>query len=379
VLVLSSAVVVVVGLVAAGFAITRSDDAGRTTGGDVVDGNTLPIATANPDGTDAGSSTPSAAAETFPPAGTTPENFLIVGSDANACVDSNSPWAGASDPARVGSRSDTIMILRLDPTTNRASVLSFPRDLWVDIPGRGKGRINSAYVPNDYSLLAQTIYDNFAIVVDHYIQVDFCAFKRIIDAIGGVAVPFATPVIDRHVGLSITAPGCHTFSGDEALAYVRSRHLQRIDESGVAHPDPTADYGRILRQQDFLRRVLDETISAGLFDPAVTRALIESLETDVVTEAGFTIEDMLRFAGTLKNVDPSAIQQYRVEADPITVSDNAVLQPVLDTPTMTALLAEFRGEAPPASTPDVSTASTQPGPSQDPPAGAIAPAPDVKC
>ncbi|MEI7546650.1 MAG: LCP family protein, partial [Actinomycetota bacterium] len=210
---------------------------------------TASAGTADPSGGPTQSSGPP---ETFPVADPQAQNFLVTGSDANACADKNSPWAGATyGRASFGSRSDTIMVMRVDPATRAAAVLSFPRDLWVKIPGKGKSRINSAYVKDDYSLLAQTLYDNFGIKVDHYIQVDFCAFKRIVDAVGGVAVPFNTPVVDLNVGLQIyptagqTAPFCHSFGGDEALAYVRSRHLKSVDASGKTHEDTAADLGRI--------------------------------------------------------------------------------------------------------------------------------------
>ena len=121
------------------------------------------------DSIDPGDSTPTseppvtAPPETFPAVDTQAINFLIAGDDSNACVDPNSPWAGAADPGRanLGERSDTIMVLRLDPVTKVAAALSFPRDLYVKIHGRGKSRINSAYRKNDYQILAQTIYDNF--------------------------------------------------------------------------------------------------------------------------------------------------------------------------------------------------------------------------
>jgi len=291
--------------------------------------------------------------ETFPPADPQAQNFLIAGSDANACVDPESPWAGAADPGRetIGNRSDTIMIMRVDPVTRQAAVLSFPRDLWVPIPGRSEGRINSAYIKDDQSLLAQTIYENFGIVVDHYIQVDFCAFKRIVDAVGGVTVPFATRILDKNVGLDV-AKGCHTFNGDEALAYVRSRHLKWMDENGKTHEDGFSDLGRISRQQDFLRRTLQAALDKGVFDPAVARALIESLQTDIVTEAGFTVNDMLRFAGVLSDVDPAGIRTYQIEASRLIVSGNDVLEPRIKGDNMKAILAIFRGEAPLAGAPE---------------------------
>ncbi len=291
--------------------------------------------------------------ETFPPADPGAQNFLIVGSDANACVDANSQWAGAADPGRenIGSRSDTIMVMRVDPVTRQAAVLSFPRDLWVKIPGRAKSRINSAYIKNDPTLLQQTLFDNFGINIDHYIQVDFCAFKRIVDAVGGVTVPFSTRIIDKYVGLDVAA-GCHTFSGDEALAYVRSRHLRWMDTDGKTYEDATSDLGRISRQQDFLRRTLRAALDKGIFDPAVARALIVSLQKDIVTEAGFTVNDMLEFAGVLRDVNPDSIRTYQIEASGMMVSGNSVLDPRIKGDNMVAILSIFRGEAPLAGAPE---------------------------
>ncbi len=294
-----------------------------------------------------------AVTETFPPADAGAQNFLIVGSDANACVDANSQWAGAADPGRenIGSRSDTIMVMRVDPVTRQAAVLSFPRDLWVKIPGRAKSRINSAYIKNDPTLLSQTLYDNFGINVDHYIQVDFCAFKRIVDAVGGVTVPFKTRVLDKNVGLDVAA-GCHTFSGDEALAYVRSRHLKWMDDGGKTHEDGTSDLGRISRQQDFLRRTLGAALTKGIFNPSVARALIVSLQKDIVTEAGFTVNDMLQFAGVLRDVNPDSIRTYQIEAKGMMISGNSVLDPRIEGDNMVAILAIFRGDAPLAGAPE---------------------------
>ena len=297
--------------------------------------------------------------DTFPPADPEAQNFLITGSDTNACIDLNSPWAGAADPARenIGNRSDTIMVMRVDPVSRRAAVLSFPRDLWLPIHGKGKGRINSAYIKDDPTLLAQTIYDNFGVQVDHYIQVDFCAFKRIVEAVDGVTVPFATRILDKNVGLDVAA-GCHTFGGDEALAYVRSRHLRWVDENGKTHEDQASDLGRISRQQDFLRRTLQAALNKGVFDPKVASALITSLQTDIVTERAFTVNDMLKFAGVLRDVEPSGIRTYQIETSRLIVSGNDVLEPKIKGDNMIAILATFRGDAPMAGTPEQTIETT---------------------
>ena len=357
-------IVVIACLVGAGALVYGKNQLDGRLQTSLIDVNTSvagqPTATPPPgDTTEGGETASTPVPETFPPADPAAQNFLIVGSDANACVDANSPWAGAADPGRenIGSRSDTIMVMRVDPATRQAAVLSFPRDLWVKIPGRAKSRINSAYIKDDPTLLSQTLFDNFGIIIDHYIQVDFCAFKRIVDAVGGVTVPFSTRVLDKNVGLDVAA-GCHTFSGDEALAYVRSRHLKWMDEGGKTHEDGTSDLGRISRQQDFLRRTLQAALEKGIFDPSVARALITSLQKDIVTEAGFTINNMLEFAGVLRDVDPATIQTYQIEARGMTVSGNSVLDPRIEGDNMVAILAIFRGQAPLAGAPDQTFEST---------------------
>jgi len=333
---------------------------------------------------DSGSTVPA----TFPEVDATATNFLITGSDANACVDPDSPWAGAADPSRdvIGSRSDTIMVLRLDPATGRAAILSFPRDLWVEIPGKADNRINSVAKPGDSNLLVQTIYDNFGVTIDHYLQIDFCAFKLIVDAVGGVTVPFQYRIVDANVGLDVAA-GCHTFSGDEALAYNRSRHLKWVDENGVKREDRGADLARISRQQDFLRRTLMAALEKGVFDPNIARALIESLQKYIVRDASLlSIDSILAFAGVLKNLDPSKINTYQVDAINIVISGNAVLDPVKNSDNMKAIFAIFRGEAPLVDSPDESsttvagtvTASSVSGPEENV-KGDIVPNEDIVC
>lgn len=300
-----------------------------------------------------GDSVPGTVPEDFPAADPNAVNFLIVGSDANACVDPNSQWAGAADSARdsIGSRSDSIMVMRLDPSTNQAAVLSFPRDLWVKV-GSSNKRINSAYVENDYTVLAQTLFDTFGITVDHYLQIDFCAFKKIVNAVGGVTVPFATPIVDANVGINVPA-GCHTFLGDEALAYVRSRHLKSVDADGDRHEDRAADFGRISRQQDFLRRMLQAALEKGLYDLDVATAFIESLQKDIVRDSGLlSLTKVMSFAGVMRDIDPSDIRTYQIEATSLRVGDSAVLKPALKGENMKAILAIFQGQAPLAGAPD---------------------------
>ncbi len=278
----------------------------------------------------------------------TAKNFLITGSDNGACVDPDSPYAGAfGDRTGFGERADTIMVLRLDPTTKAAAVLSFPRDLWVRLGGKTtKGRINSAFNRDDPNRLIVTIFDNFGIKIDHYVNIDFCAFKQIVDAVGGVKVPFNTPIKDENTGLLIETAGCHNFGGEEGLAYVRSRKLRYFDETKKAWvTDGNADRGRISRQQDFLRRAIQKAIDRGSGSPRIAKQLIDAGIEHVILDSELTAGKILELALAMKDLDPATMRTYQVEGEGANVGGQSVILPTLDSEVMAAILAVFRGEA----------------------------------
>lgn len=296
----------------------------------------------------------SAPPETFPPAEPGAKNFLITGADNNACVDPDSPYAPAfGDRSSFGERSDTIMMWRVNPATSQVAVLSFPRDLFVDIAGSSrKGRINEAYERDNPQKLIDTIYQNFGIGTDHFVQVDFCAFQELVSAVDGVAVPLPYPVRDPNTGLNVPEAGCYTFTGDHALAYVRSRKLEYLDANGDWKKDPTSDLGRISRQQDFLKRTVSRLLSKGAYNPDVAGGLIQTVSEYIVTDEDLTPRKMLEFAGVLSGVDPTAITTYQIEATPRTIQGNAVLVPAINGDNMQAILSVFRGETTLAEIPD---------------------------
>lgn len=280
-------------------------------------------------------------------------NFLIVGADNNACLDDNG--AALEDRNSIGERSDTIMIWRANPEANQLAVLSLPRDLYVDIAGGRKARINSAFRRDDPSQLIDTIWMNFGIPIDHYVQIDFCAFERIVDAVGGIEVPFQHPARDDKSGLYIANAGCVRLDGDSALAYVRSRHYQYEDPAGSGDwfIDGTSDFGRIARQQDFLRRMISTAINDGLYSPSVATALITTNRDYLVTDTGLTVRRMLEFANTLRQLDPSEITTYRIESSSQTTDAGELVErPRIEGSNMRAILAVFRGEATLASAPE---------------------------
>lgn len=294
------------------------------------------------------------------------ENFLITGSDNGACVAPDSPYAGAfGDRTGFGERADTIMVLRLDPSTDAAAVLSFPRDLWVRLGGKTtKGRINSAFNRDDPNRLIVTLFDNFGIKIDHYVNIDFCAFKQIVDAVGGVKVPFATPIKDENTGLLIETAGCHNFGGEEGLAYVRSRKLRYYDEAKRAWiGDPNSDRGRISRQQDFLRRAIQKAIDRGSGSPRIAKELIDAGIEHVILDSALTAGKILELALAMKDLDPATMRTYQIEGEGANVGGQSVIMPTLDTETMMAILAVFRGEAFLSAAPETTT--TVPGSSPE--------------
>lgn len=275
-------------------------------------------------------------------------NFLITGSDNGACVDPDSPYASAfGNRNGLGERADTIMILRLDPTTNAGAVLSFPRDLWVKIAGKkSRSRINSAFNRDDPNTLVLTIWENFGIPVDHYVNVDFCAFKKIVDAVGGVRVPFATPIRDRNTGLNIENAGCHRFDGEEGLAYVRSRKLFYYDSDSQSwKQDPAADRGRISRQQDFLRRALQKALDVGAGSPTVAKDLIDAALEFVILDDQLTPGKLLELAQAMRNLDPATLKTYQVEGQGKLINGQSVIEPKLETDMMEGVLSVFQGKA----------------------------------
>lgn len=315
-----------------------------------VDSSTTPVAVTADGGTlpdDAGPP------ETFPPVDPAAKNFLVTGADNNACIDPASPYAKAfGDRRELGERSDTIMIMRLDPSRNLAAVLSFPRDLWVKIPGQGRGRINGAYKRDDPRRLIETIMNEFEVGVDHFIQIDFSAFKKIVDAVKGVKVPLPYAVLDENTGLNVIAPGCHAFTGEEALAYVRSRHLQYQDANGKWKEDPSSDRGRIARQQDFLRRTLTAAVNEGVLKPKIISSLYESYKDDLVVDKELTIKKMIEFVGVVRHVDAAGIRTYQIEATGKKIGGADVLIANKDSENLQAILDIFRGKAPLASPPE---------------------------
>jgi LCP family protein required for cell wall assembly len=224
-------------------------------------------------------------------------NYLMIGSDTRA-FSSDDPL----DPQRFGEaggqRSDTIMVLHVDPDAERALLVSFPRDLWVDIPGRGEAKLNAAFNEGPQSVV-DTITNDFSVPIHHYVEVNFESFRQIVDAIGSVPVYFPAPARDDFSTLAVGFPGCVDLNGAGALAFVRSRHLELFNSATGEweDADPIPDIGRIARQQALLRVIGQQAMDASLTNPFTANSIAEAAISQLRLDQSFGRTDAFALAG----------------------------------------------------------------------------------
>ncbi len=268
------------------------------------------------------------------------ENYLLVGSDSREGADPDSPDYGGIGSADEtgGKRSDTIMIMHVDHDEGRASLVSLPRDLWVPIDGGKSNRINSAF-SQGADVLVRTVQESLGVPINHYVEVDFTGFKRLVDAMGGVQTCFDYSTRDKNTGLSIPGAGCYTLDGVEALAYARSRHYQQFID-GEWQEDATSDIGRTQRQQqliaDAAKALLDKMAANPFAADAVLDAAVDSVQVDPQT-------NILTAAKQLQPLANGGFDRYTLPVAGKTVGDAAVLE--LDDGAL-EILAYFAGEGP---------------------------------
>lgn len=262
-------------------------------------------------------------ASVLSPSNPTVETFLLVGSDTRAGADPDSPDYGGigSETDVTGSRSDTIMLLRRDKATGQAALLSIPRDLWVQIPGKGPNRINAAYSQGP-SVLVQTVQQALGLPVHHYVEIDFVGFKSLVDAIGGVELCFLHPTRDTHTGLNVEQPGCLTMNGVQALSYARSRYYEQYID-GEWKIDGTADLGRTKRQQDFVNRALQGALAEVKANPFHAGRIIRDGGSAVSIDGDL---DLFAAGSSLRTAVGSGLDAVSLPVRGETIGGKAVLQ-----------------------------------------------------
>ncbi len=247
-------------------------------------------------------------------------NYLLVGTD--------------NRPGVSGNRSDTIMLLRVQG--GGARMLSIPRDLYVKISPSGRQqKINAAY-NSGASSLVETIKDNLGIPVDRYLEVNFVSFGGLVDSAGGVDIAFANPAFDRNSGLDVKKAGRVHLDGAQALAYSRSRHYVEI-VAGKERPEGgLPDVNRQLRQQTFLRAVLNK--AGSTHNPFKLVHIASSMSKGLRIDDEMNLRDAFNLAWKMGSFNPETV---KLPVTPAKLSNGAeVLQ--LRQPAAEAVLDQFR-------------------------------------
>jgi LCP family protein required for cell wall assembly len=250
-----------------------------------------------------------------------PFTLLVVGSDSRAALSANGdPSQFGSSSSVTGQRSDTIILLRVVPKTRQLMILSIPRDLWGPIPGHDSNRINVAF-DTGANLLIQTIQQDLGVPINHYVEVNFDTFRDISNAVGGVNFYFPTPAKDALSNLSVPAAGCYSLKGDQALAFVRSRHYEYYQD-GYWHYEAESDLARIQRQQAFIKKMIKKSESE-FTNPFALNAIIGAVTKNLTVDSGFSSSLMLTLAKDFRSMDVTGIPNLTVPTYAYTTAGGA--------------------------------------------------------
>ncbi|WP_055494811.1 LCP family protein [Streptomyces sp. TP-A0356] len=244
------------------------------------------------------------------------ENLLVLGSDTRS--GSNKGLGGGTDDGT--GRSDTAMIVHLYKGHQQASVVSIPRDTLVDRPActdtKGvthtaapRSMFNEAYSTGGAACAVKTVESITGVRMDHYVEVDFSGFQKLIDDLGGVKVTTTKDINDTKSHLDLTA-GMHTLNGQQSLGLVRTRH-------GVGDG---SDLGRIQLQQAFIKALANQVKDIGvLTSPTKLYDLADTATKAVTTDSDLaSVKNLASFANGLKGISSSHMNMVTmpVEYDP---------------------------------------------------------------
>ncbi|MCL3817864.1 LCP family protein [Aeromicrobium wangtongii] len=228
-------------------------------------------------------------------------DILLLGTDSRSQQPTTGTDATSAAWVPGAQRSDAMMILHIDADRRGASVISLPRDLWVTIPGHGRGKINAAFSYGGPSLAVRTVEALTGIRIDHLAVIDWNGFREFTDALGGVTIDVPETVHDGYRDITWTA-GRHTMNGDEALDYVGQR-------AGL----PGGDLGRIHRQQNFLRTLLDETLTQELVEePRQAYRILDILTQNLSVDRDWSVGKMRSLVISLRHLRSAGIQYLTV-------------------------------------------------------------------
>jgi len=239
-----------------------------------------------------------------------PFTVLVIGSDTRVGESAAAAQSFGSASLVTGQRSDVVQLWRVTPSTKQIQIMSIPRDTVVSMlpPDAAQfgtyNRINSSY-NTGADQLVKTITANFGIPINHVVQVDFSGFQDAVNALGGIYLNFPYPAKDSYSGLDITTPGCQLLNGAQALAVARARHYEYY-ANGYWQYDGTSDFGRIQRQDVFLRSLI--TAAKSKVNPLTVNAFIGSVHEGVTIDDGFGFNQLIGLALTYHSFDPTNLQ-----------------------------------------------------------------------
>ncbi len=239
-----------------------------------------------------------------------PFTILVIGSDTRVGDTGTAAQNFGSSSEVTGQRSDVVQLWRVTPSSKQIQIVSIPRDTVVTMlsPDNQQygtyNRINSSY-NSGANQLVKTITANFGIPINHVVQVDFSGFQDAVNALGGIYLNFPYPAKDAYSGLNITTPGCQLLSGFQALAVARSRHYEYY-ENGYWHYDGTSDFGRIQRQDVFIKSLMDSAKSK--VNPLTVNAFIGSIHEGVTIDDGFGFNELIGLALAYHSFNPALLQ-----------------------------------------------------------------------
>jgi LCP family protein required for cell wall assembly len=277
-----------------------------------------------------------------PVASGAPVNILLVGSDSRDGLSRRE--LGRIQTTKVdGQRTDTIIVLHVSPEREKAVMVSIPRDLRADVRGQ-TNRINAAFSLGGPDLLVKTVQEVTGLPIQHYAEIDFAGFLKVVDAVGGVTLCNRTDrtLDDRFANLHMP-PGCKHMNGIQALAFVRARHID-------------SDFGRIGRQQEFIKAVMDKVASKGnLINLPKLLRIADIVSGHVKTDDTLTTGEAIGLARRLRKLDQDHVDMRVFPSQavaPRCAGCAAFVEPLPEASILMKALARDAADLPPVGLPN---------------------------
>lgn len=229
-------------------------------------------------------------------------NWLLVGSDSREGM-SEEDVQRLGTGGDIGSRrTDTIMVLHI-PLTGQSTLVSLPRDSYVDIPGFGMNKINAAFTFGGAPLLTQTVEQATGLSIDHYAEIGMGGLANVVDAVGSIQICPDQPIVDPLANLNIQA-GCQQADGPTALGYVRTRAT------------PMGDLDRVQRQREFFSALVDKATSTSTFvNPLRALPTINAVAGSFTVGERDHVWDLMRVAFAMRGGTKTETVPYAGFAD----------------------------------------------------------------